>query len=109
MQIKFIVKIILPTLLAISLSACTESSSSDSADGCGSETISPCLNALQESDPITAGELDTFLWKPQADSDNNLAIHTGPSRTTVTVNGEVGINQGAGNGYGSLARFSKPS
>jgi len=81
---------------------------SGSGDGCGSELVAPCLKALQESDPVTAGELNSFLWKPQADSDGNLAVHTGPSGTTVTINGEVGINQGAGNGYGSLARFSKP-
>ena len=81
---------------------------SSSSDACGSELISSCLTALHESDPLTAGALSSFLWKPQADSDGNLAIHTGPYGTIVTVNGEVGTNQGSGNGYGSLARFNKP-
>lgn len=78
-----------------------------SGDGCGSDLLSGCYTALHESDPITAGTLDAFLWKPEADSDGKLAIHTGPYNTTVTVNGEVGRNQGSGNGYGSLARFNK--
>lgn len=76
-------------------------------DGCSSELITSCLTALFESDPETAGELTAFLWKPQADSDGKLAVHTGPFDTTVTVNGEVGRNQGGGNGFGSLARFNK--
>ena len=79
-----------------------------SSDGCGSELITTCLSALQESDPQTAGELDSFLWKPTSDSNGNLAIHTGPFGTTVSVNGEIGQNQGGGNGFGSLARFSRP-
>lgn len=79
-----------------------------SADGCSSDLITSCLTALHESDPQTAGELTSFLWKPQADSDGNLAIHTGPFGTTVSVNGEVGRNQGSGNGFGSLARFTRP-
>jgi hypothetical protein len=79
-----------------------------SSDACSSNLISSCYTALQESNPQSAGELNSFLWKPVADSDGNLAIHTGPFGTTVSVNGEIGRNQGGGNGFGSLARFSKP-
>lgn len=79
----------------------------EQSDLCKIEQISSCLNALKESSPITAGELDELLWKPNSDSDGRLAVHSGPSNTTVIVNGEVGMNQGGGNGYGSLARFSQ--
>jgi len=48
------------------------------------------------------------LWKPVSDSDGKLAIHTGPFNTSVIVNGELGENSGPGNGFGSLARFSRP-
>lgn len=76
-------------------------------DICGGGEIESCLVALQETDELTAGELSEFLWKPESDSDGNLAIHTGPSNTIVVVNGETGENQGGGNGFGSLARFSR--
>ncbi len=79
-----------------------------SGDSCSGSLVSGCFTALYESKPFTAGPLDSFLWKPVSDSNGNLAIHTGPYGTIVTVNGEVGENQGGGNGYGSLARFSKP-
>jgi len=78
-----------------------------SNDVCGGDEIEGCLVALQETDELTAGELTEFLWKPESDSDGNLAVHTGPSNTIVTVNGETGENQGGGNGFGSLARFSR--
>lgn len=80
----------------------------ETADVCGGELIGACLASIAGSTPQTAGELDSFLWKPTSDSNGNLAIHTGPYNTDVYVNGEKGVNQGAGNGYGSLARFSKP-
>ena len=75
-------------------------------DGCGGAEYGQCLESLAQSDPVTAGELPRFLWKPVSDSDGGLAIHTSPSGTTVVVNGVTGRNQGGGNGYGSLARFS---
>lgn len=79
-----------------------------SDEPCGSAEYAQCLAALGESNPVTAGSLDSFLWKPISDSNGKLAIHTGPYNTIVIVNGEVGENAGPGNGYGSLARFSKP-
>lgn len=79
----------------------------EGVDSCNVDQISGCLNALKESSPITAGELDELLWKPVSDSNSNLAVHTGPSNTHVIVNGEVGVDQGGGNGFGSLARFSQ--
>ena len=79
-----------------------------SSDPCGGALISSCYRALQEdaADKF-AGEIGRLLWKPVSDSDGRLAIHTGPSGTSVIVNGETGTNKGGGNGYGSLARFSK--
>ena len=78
------------------------------SDPCGGSLLSACYNALQdEAESKFAGEIGRFLWKPVSDSDGLLAIHTGPSGTTVVVNGETGVNKGGGNGYGSLARFSK--
>lgn len=77
-------------------------------DPCGSETFASCLEALAPVVPTTAGALSAFLWKPVSDSDGKLAIHTGPANTIVRVNGETGSNRGPGNGYGSLARFSRP-
>ena len=74
---------------------------------CASAEYSNCLAQLGEKAQVTAGELTAFLWKPESDSDGHLAIHTGPYGTEVIVNGERGRNQGPGNGYGSLARFSK--
>jgi hypothetical protein len=80
-----------------------------SYDSCGGDLISSCYSALEEetSNEI-AGDLEAFLWKPVSDSNGKLAIHTSPYDTVVIVNGEQGANQGAGNGYGSLARFGKP-
>lgn len=80
----------------------------ESSDSCGADKIAGCLSALRDTTPVSEGELNKFLWKPVSDSNGKLAVHTGPSGTTVIVNGETGTNQGGGNGYGSLARFSKP-
>jgi hypothetical protein len=78
------------------------------ADVCGGGQLGSCLQALADTSPITAGDLGSFLWKPSSDSNGNLAVHTGPFGTTVIVNGETGVNQGSGNGFGSLARFGHP-
>lgn len=78
-------------------------------DPCGGEELTSCYEALLDnSDSKVAGELDRLLWKPVSDSNGRLAVHTGPYGTTVRVNGESGQNQGGGNGYGSLARFTRP-
>ena len=78
-------------------------------DECNGNLLTSCYTALEEEAAQTiAGELDSFLWKPISDSNGRLAIHTGPYDTTVIVLGETGTNSGPGNGYGSLARFSKP-
>ncbi len=87
----------------------TRGLSSLQSDPCGGELLSSCYRALKEdTDSKIAGEIGRLLWKPVSDSNGKLAIHTDPYGTTVKVNGEIGTNQGAGNGYGSLARFSKP-
>lgn len=75
------------------------------ADGCSGALLTGCLNSLLGVDQVTAGELESFLWKPISESDGKLAIHTGPFGTNVVVNGELGTNKGPGNGFGSLARF----
>ncbi len=80
----------------------------DTMDACGGESIGSCLASISGSNQETAGEVGEFLWKPVSDSNGRLAIHTGPPGTVVSVNGETGTNQGGGNGFGSLARFSKP-
>jgi hypothetical protein len=80
-----------------------------SSDACGGELLTPCYKALQEnSDKKVAGEIGRLLWKPISDSTGKLAVHTGPFGVTVKVSGEEGKAQGGGNGYGDLARFSKP-
>ncbi len=80
-----------------------------SSDSCQGSLISQCYSDLQDQTAQTiAGELTEFLWKPASDSNGKLAVHTGPYDTNVIVNGETGSNQGGGNGFGSLARFSKP-
>lgn len=80
----------------------------DPQDICGGGQIGQCLVTISNTNPINSGPLSSFLWKPQSDSDGNLAIHTGPFGTTVIVNGVTGTNQGPGNGFGSLARFPRP-
>ena len=78
-------------------------------DQCEGEQLDSCYQALDEDAQDTiAAELTKFLWKPVSDSNGKLAIHTGPYGTSVIVNGVTGTNQGPGNGYGSLARFSQP-
>ena len=80
----------------------------NASDICSGGQIGQCLLTIANTNTINSGPLSSFLWKPVADSDGNLAIHTGPFGTTVLVNGVAGRNQGPGNGYGSLARFSSP-
>lgn len=77
------------------------------AEPCAGAEYSNCLAELRVREQVVAGELSMFLWKPESDSDGHLAIHSGPFGADVIVNGERGQNQGPGNGYGSLARFSK--
>lgn len=90
-------------------------------DVCRGEVVSSCYRALAEESaptpvptpytPVYGGPgapPGEFLWKPVSDTNGRLAIHTAPYGTTVRVNGETGRNQGGGNGFGSLARFSKP-
>ncbi len=79
----------------------------DSTDVCGGSLIAGCYAGLKGTQEQVKGELDSFLWKPESDSNGKLAIHTGPYGTSVYVNGEKGTNAGSGNGYGSLARFNK--
>lgn len=79
----------------------------EAADACGGDLIGSCLQSVFGNSLETMGELDAFLWKPVSDSDGRLAVHTGPYDTEVYVNDERGTNAGSGNGYGSLARFSK--
>jgi len=87
-------------------------------DVCDGELIGACYRALLE-DSITptptpepeyegpSNPAGFILWKPVADSDGRLAIHSVPYGTTIVVDGETGTNRGPGNGYGSLARFRK--
>lgn len=78
-------------------------------DECSGELLSKCYSALGENAQETVKEeLEEFLWKPVSDSNGKLAVHTGPYDTSVIVSGERGTDQGPGNGFGSLARFSKP-
>lgn len=78
-------------------------------DSCGGSLVGSCYRALEEEvSAEIAGEVTAFLWKPASDSNGKLAIHTSPSGTTIKISGEIGANQGGGNGFGSLARFSKP-
>jgi hypothetical protein len=80
-----------------------------SSDTCGGELIASCYRGLEdEASKKIAGEIGRLLWKPVSDSTSKLAVHTGPSGVTVKVSGEEGMRQGGGNGYGDLARFSKP-
>lgn len=89
-------------------------------DVCQGFKVSPCYRALAEQSvpptpTIAIPEYEGpstpagfILWKPVSDSDGRLAVHSVPYGTSVRVEGETGRNQGAGNGYGSLARFRKP-
>lgn len=78
-------------------------------DQCEGQQLDSCYQALDENAQQTiASELTALLWKPISDSNGKLAVHTGPSGTSVIVNGVTGTNQGGGNGFGSLARFSQP-
>lgn len=78
-------------------------------DECNGSLLSDCYSALQDTAAQSvAGELEEFLWKPVSDSNGKLAVHSGPSDVSVIVNGERGTDQGGGNGFGSLARFTKP-
>ena len=79
------------------------------SDTCGGDLLTSCYKALEdETSKKIAGEIGRLLWKPVSDSTNKLAVHTKPFGVTVKVNGEEGLAQGGGNGYGDLARFSKP-
>ena len=78
-------------------------------DECSGELLSKCYSALGEQAQETiAGQLEEFLWKPVSDSNGKLAVHSGPYDASVIVAGERGTDQGGGNGFGSLARFTKP-
>jgi hypothetical protein len=78
-------------------------------DGCDASLIAPCYTALEEKAAQSfAGEVEAFLWKPISDSNGKLAIHSSPSDTIITVNGETGQDFPGGNGYDNLTRFSKP-
>lgn len=87
-------------------------------DVCLGSRLASCYRALAEEAAPTPTPYPEFqgpsraagfiLWKPVSDSDGRLAVHSVPYGTTVVVEGQKGRNQGAGNGYGSLARFSKP-
>lgn len=88
-------------------------------DVCQGFLVSPCYRALAEQSVPPTPTIDIpdyegpstpkgfILWKPVSDSDGRLAVHSVPYGTSVRVEGEVGRNQGPGNGYGSLARFRK--
>jgi hypothetical protein len=78
-----------------------------SREPCSNPQYVSCLKAVAETEKISAGPLTSFLWKPVSDSTKKLAVHSGPANASVIVNGELGLNQGPGNGYGSLARFSR--
>jgi hypothetical protein len=90
-----------------------------STDVCQGFKVSPCYRALAEQSipPTPTIEIPEYegpatakgfiLWKPISDSDGRLAVHSVPYGTSVRVEGEMGRNQGGGNGYGSLARFRK--
>ncbi len=89
-------------------------------DVCQGFQVSPCYRALAEQSvpptptitipqyegPATAKGF--ILWKPVSDSNGRLAVHSVPYGASVRVEGELGRDQGGGNGYGSLARFRKP-
>lgn len=90
------------------------------SDVCQGSLISSCYRALEEESapptPTAAPEPDFsgpanakgfILWKPVSDSNGKLAVHSVPYGSSIRVAGETGRNQGGGNGYGSLARFSK--
>lgn len=89
-------------------------------DVCRGSLIASCYRALAEDAapvatptpevPIPQGPSKPagfILWKPVSDVNGRLAVHSAPYGTTVVVRGERGRNAGGGNGYGSLARFSK--
>ncbi len=78
-----------------------------SREPCSNPQYVSCLKAVAETEKISAGPLTSFLWKPASDSTGKLAVHSGPANASVIVNGELGLNQGPGNGYGSLARFTR--
>ncbi|HMO01711.1 MAG TPA: hypothetical protein PKA79_01740 [Oligoflexia bacterium] len=86
-------------------------SAAEANDVCGGEKIGFCLKALAEQGPSeedAIGSISRALWKPVSDSDGKLAIHVDAFGATVIVNGERSVkDQGPGNGYGSLSRFSK--
>lgn len=79
----------------------------DQNGSCGESAIAGCYKSLLGTSTESGGVLTEFLWKPVSDSNGHLAIHSSPGDTTVIVNGETGRNQGGGNGFDSLARFSK--
>jgi len=89
-------------------------------DLCRGSLLSSCYRALAEEalpTPTPTPEIPVpqgpskpagfILWKPVSDSDGRLAVHSAPYGTTIVVKGEKGRNAGPGNGYGSLARFSR--
>lgn len=89
-------------------------------DVCQGFLVSPCYRALAEefAPPTPTATIPEYegpatakgfiLWKPVSDSNGRLAVHSVPYGASVRVEGELGRDQGAGNGYGSLARFRKP-
>lgn len=85
-------------------------------DVCQGSKLASCYRALVEqvatptpiATPVPNGPATArgfILWKPVSDKDGRLAVHSVPYGTKVVVKGETGRNEGAGNGYGSLARF----
>ena len=76
---------------------------------CSKRLLENCYDALAEEAPkISPHTINYFLWKPNAERDNNLVILFNPSASRVTVNGAQLAASGPSNGRSSTFRASRP-
>lgn len=79
---------------------------------CSKGLVENCYDALTEQAPKEPETSDytvsNFLWKPNADKDNNLVVLFSPSVSKLTVNGSELTSTGASNGRASTFRGGRP-
>jgi hypothetical protein len=81
----------------------------DGTGNCQESLVAGCYNALLDtSRPPEGAVVSNFLWKPQAERDNNLVVLLNPGNATIVVNGETLAPSGPSNGRGTTARGNRP-
>jgi hypothetical protein len=80
------------------------------ATDCATAPLANCFDAIAEENVVIVGaRVSNFLWKPNADRDNNLVVLLNPFAARVVVNGtEELVPSGPSNGRVTTARGNRP-